>query len=136
MTEHMPADHYDRDILVWSERPAELLRRLAAGEWVNADIDWAHVIDGVQDVGHSELHACESLISQALIHLLKLHGWPDAQSVAHWRGETATFLARARRYFSPSMQQRISVPDIFAEALYAVRAGIDPGDPPQPFPEL
>jgi len=33
---------YDTDILEWSERQAELLRRYAAGEQINeAELDWS-----------------------------------------------------------------------------------------------
>ena len=112
----MPDDLYERDALAWSERQADLLRRLAAGERLNAAIDWPNVIEEVQDVGVSELRACQSLLAQALVHLLKLHTWPDSQAVAHRRGETANFLARARRSFTPSMRQRI-------EALIGFRGG-------------
>ncbi len=36
----MPDGLYDSDTLIWSETQADLLRRLAAGERVDADIDW------------------------------------------------------------------------------------------------
>jgi Domain of unknown function DUF29 len=52
----MPDDLYDRDILAWSEHQATLLRRAALGERVN-DIDWAHVVEEIEDVGLSELNA-------------------------------------------------------------------------------
>jgi hypothetical protein len=113
---------YETDALAWAERQADLLRRLARGERLNETIDWAHVIEEVQDVGLSELHACESLLAQAIIHLLKLHLAPASRSAAHWRGEVATFLAEARRRFSPSMRQRIAVPALYAEALSRLRA--------------
>jgi hypothetical protein len=51
---------YDDDILIWSERQAELLSRRAAGELVNdADIDWPNVAEEIEDVGRSQLHAVE-----------------------------------------------------------------------------
>ena len=46
----MPDDLYERDILAWSERQAELLRRVANGERVN-DVDWPHVVEEIADVG-------------------------------------------------------------------------------------
>ena len=58
----MPDDLYETDVLVWSERQGQLLRRLAAGERVNADVDWANVIEEIECVGRSELHRCESLL--------------------------------------------------------------------------
>ena len=113
----MPDDLYDRDVLAWSEHQAGLLRRLAAGERLNESVDWANVIEEVESVGRSDLIACESLLEQALVHLLKLHAWPTSQSAAHWRPETRAFLSQARRRFSPSMRQRIALADIYADAL-------------------
>jgi hypothetical protein len=118
----MPDTLYETDALAWAEQQADLLRRLARGERLNETIDWANVIEEVQEVGLSELHACESLLSQALVHLLKIHLAPNSRPSTHWRGEVATFLADARRRFAPSMRQRISVPALHAEALSRLRA--------------
>src|SRR5690242_9861574 len=81
----MAGDLYDTDILVWSERQADLLRRLAAGERVNADVDWDNVIDEVETVGRAELNAVESLLLQAMIHLLRLQAYPHDDPAGHWR---------------------------------------------------
>ena len=118
----MPDSLYDRDALAWSEQQADLLRRLAAGERVNDAVDWPNVIEELQDVGLSELHGCESFLRQALVHLLRLHGWPTARAVAHWRGETVVFLAEARDRFSPSMRQRISLDKLYRQAVKSIRA--------------
>ncbi len=64
------AELYEQDILLWSEQQAELLRRLARGERVNG-VDWAHVVEEIEDVGNSELHAVTSLLRQAVVHLLR-----------------------------------------------------------------
>ena len=61
----MPDGLYERDALAWSERQADLLRRLAAGERLNEAVDWPNVIEEVQDVGLSELRAVRSLLVQA-----------------------------------------------------------------------
>ena len=55
----MPDGLHERDALAWAETQADLLRRLAAGELVQA-IDWPNVIEEVQDVGLSKLRCCES----------------------------------------------------------------------------
>ena len=120
----MPDGLYERDALAWAERQAGLLRRLAAGEPVRDAVDWANVIEEVADVGLSELRACQSLLRQALVHLLKLRAWPDSPAAAHWRGEVAG-LADARNRFSPSMRQRIDLADVYADALEQVRAEAD-----------
>jgi hypothetical protein len=117
----MPDNLYDTDILIWSEHQADLLRRLAKGDRLNDAIDWENVIDEVQTVGRSELNGCESLLRQALVHLLRLHLTPKSRAASHWRGEVDTFLADARHRFSPSMRQRIELAALYAEALSRLR---------------
>jgi hypothetical protein len=54
---------YDTDILIWSERQAELLRRRAAGELINeADLDWSNIAEEVESVGRSQLSRAKSKI--------------------------------------------------------------------------
>ena len=132
----MPDGLYERDALAWAERQASLLRRLAAGERLNEAVDWAHVIEEVADVGLSELRACQSLLVQALTHLLKLRAWPDGPAAAHWRGEAAGFLAGARRNFTPSMRQRIDLGELYADALHGVRAGADEAGEARAWPQV
>ena len=102
-------DLYDADILAWSEQQAELLRRLAAGERVNKRIDWQHLIDEVESVGINELHAVNSLLLQAIVHLLKTMAWPYSRDVPHWRAEAELFRGQAVDRFAPSMRQRIDL---------------------------
>ncbi len=130
----MPDGLYERDALTWAERQADLLRRLAAGERLNEPVDWPNVIDEVQDVGLSELRACKSLLRQALVHLLKLHAWPDSMAVAHWRSEVIGLRADMRDRFAPSMRQRISFDEIYRVALEQVQAGTDDTGEPRPVP--
>ena len=113
----MPDGLYERDALLWSEQQADLLQRLAAGERLNAPVDWPNVIEEVLDLGRSELHACESLLEQAMVHLMKLHGAPDHAASNHWRAELLAFLSGARRRFAPSMAQRIDLQILYEEAL-------------------
>jgi hypothetical protein len=113
----MPDGLYERDALLWSEQQSELLRRLARGERVNDDIDWPNVIEELQDVGLSELHGCESMIRQAIRHLLKLASDPENEAARHWTGETLEFLASAQDYFTPSMRQRIDLHKQYSRAL-------------------
>jgi chromosome segregation ATPase len=47
-------DLYGEDIHLWSERQSALLRRLAAGEAVTNQIDWPHVVEEIEDVGHTQ----------------------------------------------------------------------------------
>ncbi len=115
----MSAILYDIDSLEWSEQQAELLRRLASGERVNQAIDWENVIE---DVGRWQLTGCQSLLRQALLHLLKLQ-LGENQPADHWRTEIAGFLADAQARFSPSMRQRIDIQGQYDQALRKLRAG-------------
>jgi hypothetical protein len=129
-----PSD-YDTDILVWSERQGELLRRRAAGELINeADLDWPNIAEEIEDVGSNRLHAVESLLVQALRHMLKAEAWPLSLDAPTWRADAIDFRRQARRRFVPSMQQKIDLAALYADALAAVPEAID-GQPPLPVPE-
>jgi hypothetical protein len=117
----MPDGLYERDILAWSQYQADLLRRLARGERVN-DVDWVHVAEEIEDVGLSELHSVQSFLTLILLHLLKLHAWPDNEACAHWRGEVVGFQDEAERRFAPSMRQRIDIGKLYTAAVRRLRA--------------
>jgi hypothetical protein len=125
---------YESDVLAWSEEQASLLRRLAAGEPITGgELDWVNIIDEIESVGGEQLHAVQSLLVQAMIHLLKLRAWPDAQDADNWRTETAVFLGDARRRFAPSMRRRLELAELYADALKALPRTIG-GKPPLPVP--
>ena len=111
---------YDTDVLEWSEQQARLLRQLAAGERLNEAPDWDNIIEEVEALGRSEQRACGSAVYQALVHLLKLHAWPDSQAASHWRNEVFTFLDHAQRACTPSIQRRIDLADEYRRALRQV----------------
>jgi hypothetical protein len=128
------SDLYEADVLLWSEQQAALLRRLAAGERVNAQIDWENVIDEVESVGSEQLHAVESFLVQALAHMLKAEAWPLARDVAHWHAEARRFRGDAAARFVPSMRQRIDMAKLYRRALRAVPDTIDGTAPLQTIP--
>lgn len=129
------SDLYDDDILLWSERQAALLRRLAAGERVNdRDLDWQNISEEIEAVGRSELRVCEALLMQAMVHRLKQACWPGSSEVAHWREEEIRFRQEAVDAFSPSMRQRIDMARIYRRAMQRLPASID-GVPPLPVPD-
>ena len=131
----MPDGLYERDALAWAEQQAALLRRLAAGERLNEAVDWSNVIEEVQDVGLSELRACQSLLEQAMVHLLRLHAVPDSDAARHWRDEVRAFLHDVERRFTPSMRQRIGLDDLYAKAAGRARAAVeDNGGAARPMP--
>ena len=129
------SDLYDTDILGWSERQAELLRRLAAGERVNDQIDWENVAEEVESVGRSELHRTESLLTQALRHRLKIMAWPGSSEVSHWQEEATLFQMDAARAFQESMRQRLDMALIYRRARHRFPQQID-GQAPLPLPDV
>jgi hypothetical protein len=130
----MADDLYDRDTLAWSEHQAALLRRVARGERVN-DVDWDHVVEEIEDVGLSDLRAVRSYLRQILVHLLKLHGWPELDPENHWRGEIAAFQADVVDAFAPSMRQRIDLEKIYDNARRQVGLLRYGGEPPLTPPD-
>ncbi|WP_428532895.1 DUF29 family protein [Rhodopila sp.] len=55
----------------------------------------------------------QSLLQQILVHLLKLHGWPQRSAAGPWRAEIVAFQADLCRRFAPSMRQRIDLPQLY-----------------------
>ena len=128
-------DLYEADILTWSERQAELLRRVAAGESANESPDWPNIIEEIESVGNEQLHAVTSLLVQALVNMLKAEAWPLSREVPHWQSEARLFRGDAADRFSPSMRQRINLARIYRRALRGLPDTIN-GQPPLPLPEI
>lgn len=78
---------YEDDVLAWSERQADLLRGINAGQWPDERPDWQHIAEEIADVGLSELHTVQSHLIKATEHLLKISAWPYAPAVGKWREE-------------------------------------------------
>jgi hypothetical protein len=96
---------YDTDILEWSERQSALLRRLAAGEKINDQIDWPNIIDEVETVGRSERAALRSHIAVVLEHLMKLQASPSPDPRKGWE----ITLIRARSDIERSLRDSPSL---------------------------
>jgi hypothetical protein len=130
----MSSDLYEGDILLWSERQADLLRRRAMGELVNErEFDWPNIAEEIEDVGRSELRSCRSLLRQALRHMLKAEAWPLSRDAPTWRADSIDFRRRARDAFAPSMRQKIDLAGLYADALAALPDSLD-GQAPLPVP--
>jgi Domain of unknown function DUF29 len=116
---------YETDLLLWSERQAELLRRVAAGKRVNDEVDWENVVEEIESVGRNELREVESLLVQAIAHTLKAEAWPLSRDVALWYAEARRFRGDAAARFTPAMRQRLDMTQIWRRALRAVPETID-----------
>jgi Domain of unknown function DUF29 len=127
-------DLYDADILLWSERQRDLLRRVAAGEAVAEQPDWPNIIEEIASVGSEQLHAVASLLRQALTHMLQAEAWPLSREVPHWQSEARGFRADAADRCAPSMRQRLDLDRIYRRALHVMPDTID-GLAPLPVPD-
>ena len=67
-------------------------------------------------MGRAELNKVSSLLTQVLVHLLKLAADPQSPARAHWIEEILTFQADARRAFTPGMRQRLDLSDLWRDS--------------------
>jgi hypothetical protein len=73
------ATSYDKDVILWSEQQARLLR---AGRFAELDIE--HLADEIEDVGKSEKREFASRMAVLLAHLLKWSRQPKMRTNS-WR---------------------------------------------------
>jgi hypothetical protein len=124
---------YDIDIVEWSEHQAALLRRLAAGERVNDQVDWTNVVEEIESAGNEPAHAVGSLLMHAVAHRLKAMGWPEARDVPNWQADARRFAIDAADRFTPSMRQRLDAARLYRRALRTLPDHMD-GEPPLTLP--
>ncbi len=70
---------YDKDVILWSQEQARLLR---ARQFAELDIE--HLADEIEDVGKSEKRELASRVAVLLAHLLKWRGQPENRTKS-WR---------------------------------------------------
>ena len=129
---------YDTDIVAWSRQQTDLLRRMAAGERVNDQVDWFNVIEEIDSVGRSELRAVASALKNAMQHKLYLLGWPNAKAARHWQVEIRTQLAQTHKDYRESMRREIEpeLPDLYRLARLGVEGHVlDEGPPVVALPD-
>jgi len=95
---------YEDDFYAWTEAQAAALRAHGRGDDA---IDFARVAEEVEDLGRSELNACESLAERIIEHLLKLDYAELRTSERHWRLELAAFRRALHRRLTPSLRSRL-----------------------------
>jgi Domain of unknown function DUF29 len=98
---------YDKDVILWSEQQARLLR---AGRFDELDVE--HLADEIEDVGKSEKRELASRMAVLLAHLLKWSRQPEMRSNS-WR---STIVVQRRRVAlaiktTPSLKAVMRDPD-------------------------
>jgi hypothetical protein len=109
-------DLYESDILAWSEQQAGALRELAARRDLPNALDLVHVVEEIEDVGQSELHAVRRFIRLILGHALKCLADPDGLSVRHWHAEIGNWQNELADRVTPSMRRRIDMDVLWRRA--------------------
>src|SRR5271165_3591382 len=107
---------YDTDILTWSERQAELLRRRAAGELINeADLDWPNIAEEIESLGKRDARELASRITTILIHLIKLEVSAATVPRAGWRNTILTRQTEIDLLLKDAPSLRDKVPAVIAD---------------------
>ena len=124
---------YDTDIVEWSERQADALRRRASNE-----IDWENVAEEIEDVGNEQRNAVESLLIRIMEHKLQVRAWPTVQAVPHWEHEIAGWRVQLRRRLdrSPKLkaEMRGELQALYRDAIASMYREVD-GVARPPLPE-
>ncbi len=105
------SERYDDDFLIWTERQAELLRRVAAGDAVNEAPDWTHIVEEIESLGKSDRREVRNRIATILLHLIKLQASPAAEPRNGWIDTVLEQRSRLHGVLndSPSLRQAVGV---------------------------
>ena len=114
---------YDTDTVLWSERQADLLRRMAAGERVNsAQLDWPNIAEEIEALGRSERSALRSHLAVVLEHLIKLQASPAVTPRNGWKHSIRQGRGAIERSLEDSPSLRPSVAGLIAHETPRARA--------------
>ena len=109
---------YDEDFYAWTQEQAELLRRGGAGA---NGLDTDLIAEEIEDLGKSELHACESLCEHIIEHLLKLEYSGLTEPAEHWRQEIVEWRLQLERKLTRSIVGKLNLPARYRSALRLLR---------------
>jgi Domain of unknown function DUF29 len=95
-------DLHTADPYAWSRAQADLLR---AGRF--AELDLAHLIEEIEDVGAALKRAVRKRIRPIIEHLLKLEHSPASEPRAGWRATIRTQRVRLRDTLTPTLRREV-----------------------------
>ncbi len=98
---------YEEDFYAWTRAQARALRQLARTR-PNVPVDWKHLVEEVEDLGRSELHAVRSQLRRALVHLLKLAVSPACGPRRLWRASVLDARAEIEERLSATLRRRLA----------------------------
>jgi hypothetical protein len=110
-------NQYHDDFQAWAIDQAARLRVAATVQAEELEgIDFEHLVEEVEDLGRSDVLKVQSLVRQALSHLIKIVSDPGSEAVAHWEREVMTFALDASDAYGRSYRQRIDMDIIWRKA--------------------
>ena len=109
---------YDEDFYAWTQQQAERLRQ---GPAAANRIDYDLVAEEIEDLGRSELNACQSLCEHIIEHLLKIEYSGLAEPLDHWRDEIIEWRVQFERKQTRSIIAKLDIPDRYRVALRLLR---------------
>jgi hypothetical protein len=95
---------YEQDFYVWTQRQAEALRRLAETR-PNAELDFPHLIEEVEDLGTSQRDAVRSQVRRIIEHCLKLEYSSSPLPRASWYDSIIDARTELDDKLSPSLRR-------------------------------
>jgi hypothetical protein len=110
---------YDDDFYAWTQEQAELLRRGGAGA---NRLDVELIAEEIEDLGRSELHACQSLCEHIIEHLLKLEYSGLDEPAGHWRQEIVEWRLQLERKLTRSIVAKLNLDERYRNALRLLRS--------------
>jgi hypothetical protein len=115
-----PAALYDEDFYAWAEQQAATLRQLQVSN-PNLPLDFAHLIEEVEDLARRDVRAAKSQLRRLILHVLKLEHSPADRPRRQWLNSVDDARQELDDILSPSVVSIVSplLPQLFAEARTA-----------------
>ena len=112
---------YGTDFFLWSREQADLLRRMAAGERVNDQVDWENVAEEIESLGNSDRRDVRSRIHTVLRYLIKLQASPADQPRVGWKRTIVEQRMQIERLVEDSPSLRRFAPEAITKELPSAR---------------
>ncbi len=74
-------------------------------------LDYDLIAEEIEDLGRSELHACQSLCEHIIEHLLKIEYSGLTEPADHWRREIAEWRVQLERKRTRSIIAKLDLPN-------------------------
>lgn len=120
------ADLYREDFYAWTRDQAAALRRLAAAR-PNAEVDWDHLIEEVEDLGSERRDAVKSQIRRVMEHCLKLQHSRATNPHRGWLNSIDDARAKIADKLTASMRREIEpeLDRLYRQVLRRVRRDLE-----------